>query len=72
MQEKFTTEWLLSESKDFTQKKGAKFIEDVCSGLNVKLKSDLTAICTHGPKVMVKMGKILGIIYTLCMAHSLH
>ena len=54
------------------RKKGAKFIEKVCSDLNVKLKSALTAICKDGPKVIVKMGKILGIIYTHCMAQSLH
>ena len=54
------------------RKEGAKFIEKVCSDLNVKLKSALTAICKDGPKVIVKMSKILGIIYTHCMAQSLH
>ena len=49
-----------------------ELIEKVFSELNVKFKSDLTGICTDGPKVMVKMGKILGIIYTLCMAYSLN
>ena len=52
----------LIRSKGFDPEKGAKFIEKVCSDLNFELKSDLTAICTDGPKVMVKMGKILGII----------
>ena len=47
-------------------KKGVELLEKKCKELDIKLKSDLIAICTDGPSVMIKMGKMLGILHTLC------
>ena len=47
-------------------KKGVELLEKKCKELDIKVKSDLITICTDGPQVMIKMGKMLGILHTLC------